>query len=300
MALFHKNYRETPARRVFKVFNYIFCTLIACLCLFPMLHILALSFSRSEFVNTNQVVLWPKGFNTFAYRDLLQNAQFFTSMWISVKRVALGLVVNMSLILLCAYPLSLNRERFGARQFYVWFFVITMLFGGGLIPTYLVVSRTGLLNSLWALVLPGAVQVMNVVLMQNFIKSLPYDISEAAFVDGAGHWRTMCQIILPLCKPSIAAISLFVMVGHWNEWFAGIIYMNNSKLYPLQSFLQTQITDFSQAEISQAVLEAQAERAAQASNRAAQMFLAMIPILCVYPFLQKHFTKGIVMGSVKG
>lgn len=300
MALFKKNYRETNARRVFKVFNYIFCVLVAALCLFPMLHILALSFSRSEFVNTNQVVLLPKGFTTVAYTDLLGNSQFFVSMGISVKRVFLGLIINMTLIILCAYPLSLNSMRFGARQFYVWFFVITMLFSGGLIPTYLVVSRLKLINSIFALVLPGAVQVMNVVLLQNFMKALPYEITEAAFVDGAGHWRTLVQIILPLCKPSVAAISLFVMVGHWNEWFNGIIYMNNTKLYPLQSFLQTQITDFTSAEINQAVLEAQAERAAAASNRAAQMFLAMIPILCVYPFLQKHFTKGIVMGSVKG
>lgn len=300
MALFKKNYRETNARCIFKAFNYVFCILIAALCLFPMLHILALSFSKSEFVNSNQVVLWPKGFNTVAYTDLLTNAQFFRSMLISFERVGLGLVINMTMIVLCAYPLAQSAQRFGARQFYVWFFVFTILFNGGLIPTFLVVSRTKLLNSIWALVLPGAVQVMNVVLLQNFIKALPFEISEAAFVDGAGHVRTLLQVILPLCRPSIAAISLFVMVGHWNEWFNGIIYMNNTKLYPLQSFLQTQITDFTSAEISQAVLEAQSERAAQASNRAAQMFLAMIPILCVYPFLQKHFTKGIVMGSVKG
>ena len=300
MAIIKKNYRETTARRIFKVFNYIFCVLCAALCLFPMLHILALSFSRSYYVNSNQVVLIPKGFNVIAYTTLLDNQQFFTSMFISFERVVLGLIINMSLIILTAYPLSQSRDHFGARQFYVWFFVFTMLFGGGLIPTYLVVTQTGLKNTIWALILPRAVQVSNVILMQHFIKSLPYEITEASFVDGAGHVRILTQIILPLCKPSIAAISLFVMVGHWNAWFDGIIYMSKTKLYPLQSFLQTQITDFNAAEISQAVLEAQSERAAQASNRAAQMFLAMIPILCVYPFLQKHFTKGIVMGSVKG
>lgn len=300
MALFKKNYRETTARRVFKVVNYIFCVLVACLCLFPMLHILALSFSKSEYVNSNRVVLWPMGFNVTAYKDLLTNKQFFVSMWISVKRVALGLVVNMAMVVCAGYPLSLSKDKFAGRQFYAWYFIFSMLFSGGMIPTYLVVSQTGLRNTLWALVLPGAVGVSNVILLQNFIKALPNEISEAAFVDGAGHFRTMFKIVLPLCKPSIAAISLFVMVGHWNEWFNGIIYMNRTEMYPLQSFLQTQITDFTSMEISQAVLEAESERAAAASNRAAQMFLAMLPILCVYPFLQKHFTKGIVMGSVKG
>lgn len=300
MALFAKNYRETSARRVFKVFNYVFCTVVALMCLFPMVHILALSFSASKFVNTNQVILIPKGFSTVAYTDLLENAQFFVSMGISFKRVALGLLVNMIVIILSAYPLSQPREKFASRQFYVWFFVFTMLFNGGMIPTYLIVLKTGLINSIWALILPGGVQIMNVVLLQNFMKALPTEISEAAFVDGAGHWRMLLRIILPLCKPSIAAISLFVMVGHWNEWFNGIIYMKNTKLYPLQSFLQTQITDFTATEMSQALLEQEAERAAQSSNRAAQIFLAMLPILCVYPFLQKHFTKGIVMGSVKG
>lgn len=300
MALFKKNYRETSARRVFKVVNYIFCVLVACLCLFPMLHILALSFSKSEYVNSNRVVLWPIGFNVTAYKDLLTNKQFFVSMWISVKRVVLGLVVNMAMVVCAGYPLSLSKDKFAGRQFYAWYFIFSMLFSGGMIPTYLVVSQTGLRNTLWALVLPGAVGVSNVILLQNFIKALPNEISEAAFVDGAGHFRTMFKIVLPLCKPSIAAISLFVMVGHWNEWFNGIIYMNRTEMYPLQSFLQTQITDFTSMEISQAVLEAESERAAAASNRAAQMFLAMLPILCVYPFLQKHFTKGIVMGSVKG
>ncbi len=300
MFKFRRNYRENTARRVFKVFNYIFCCLTAILCIAPMVHVLALSLSASKYVNSGMVLLIPKGLQLSAYKDLLTKEQFFISMWITVKRVLLGLVINMSVIILAGYPLSKRSSQFAGRQFYVWIFIFSMLFGGGLIPTYLVVAKTGLLNTIWALVLPGAVQVGNVILLQNFMKALPDEISEAAFIDGAGHWRTLTQVILPLCKPSLAAISLFVMVGHWNDWFAGSIYMQSYKDYPLQTYLQTQIIDWSKMDIEYMDPEMLALKAAQSSTRSAQMFLAMIPILCVYPFLQKHFTKGIVMGSVKG
>jgi len=298
--IFKKNYRETTSRRIFKVINYTFCTLMAALCILPMIHIFALSLSASHFVNANKVGLWPVGFQLSAYTDLLKKTQFFTSMGISLQRVALGLVINMTMITLVAYPLTRTRDRFAGRQFYVWYFVFSMLFSGGLIPTYLVVSKTGLLNNIWALILPGAIQVGNVILLQNFMKSLPDEISEAAFIDGAGNTRTLWSVILPLSKPSLAAISLFVMVGHWNEWFSGIIYMSDTRNYPLQSYLQTQIVDLSSVDISFYDPDMLATRAAESSSRAAQMFLAMIPILCVYPFLQKYFACGIVMGSVKG
>ncbi|MBR4235959.1 MAG: carbohydrate ABC transporter permease [Clostridia bacterium] len=295
-----RNYRENTARRVFKVFNYCFCCLTALLCLAPMIHVMALSLSASKYVNSGMVLLVPKGLQLTAYKDLLAKEQFFISMWISVKRVLLGLVINMTVIILASYPLSKRSSEFAGRQVYVWIFIFSMLFGAGLIPTYLIVANTGLLNTIWALILPGAVQVSNIILLQNFMKALPDEISEAAFIDGAGHWRTLTQVILPLCKPSLAAISLFVMVGHWNDWFAGSIYMQSYKDYPLQTYLQTQIIDWSKTDIEYMDPEMLALKAAQSSTRSAQMFLAMIPILCVYPFLQKHFTKGIVMGSVKG
>lgn len=300
MVIGQQSLRISKPRRIFVVVNYIFCTLVAILCILPMIHIFALSLSASEYVNSNSVGLWPVGFHTSAYTDLLGKTQFFVSMGISFKRVALGLIVNMTMIVLVAYPLSKPRARFASRQVYVWFFIFSMLFSGGLIPIYLVVGATGLINTIWALVLPGAVPVMYVILLQNYMKALPDEISESSFIDGAGHWRNMFQIILPLCKPSLAALGLFVVVGHWNEWFSGMIYMTNTKRFPLQSYLQTLIVDLSDVDISYVDPEMITARAAEASSRAAQMFLAMIPILCVYPFLQKHFTKGIVMGSVKG
>jgi putative aldouronate transport system permease protein len=288
---------QTP-RLAFLVADYFFCLIIAFLCMFPLIHILAMSFSSTPAVNAGIVGLVPVDFNVKAYQYVMQNFQFFLSYWISIKRVVLGLVINMLMTILAAYPLSKSRRQFRGRQVYVWYFIVTMLFSGGLIPSYLAVNATGLLNKIWALVIPGAVPVGNVILMQNFMKALPDEISESAFVDGAGHWRTLRSIILPLCAPSIAAISLFCIVGHWNEWFSGILYMNSNTLYPLQSYLRTLIID---AQIDFSIdPENLANKTAQAANQAAQMFLAMIPVLIIYPFVQKHFTTGIVMGSVKG
>ncbi|MGI6672280.1 MAG: carbohydrate ABC transporter permease [Christensenellales bacterium] len=295
-----QNYRESNAYRVFKVFNYAFCITVSLLCILPMVHVFALSLSSPQYVNANKVGIFPVGFTIQAYKELLDKPQFFVSMGISFKRVAIALVVNMSMIILSAYPLSKTKSQFRGRQVYVWIFIISMLFSGGLIPTYLVVNATGLLNTIWALVIPGAVQVGNIILLQNFIRALPDEITEASFIDGAGHWRTLGQIVLPLCKPSLAAISLFVMVGHWNDWFSGTIYMQNVKNYPLQSYLQTQIIDWTKLDIEFIDPEMLAARTAESSSRAAQMFLAMLPILSVYPFLQRYFTTGIVMGSVKG
>lgn len=294
-----KDLYVSPSRRAFVILNYLFGIIMAFACLFPLLHVLALSFSSSSAVNSGRVILFPVDLSMNAYKFILRNNQFFISFNISIKRVILGLVIHLSMVVLAGYPLSKSRHRFAARQFYVWFFVFTMLFNAGLIPTYLVVNKTGLINTIWALVIPGAVPVFNVILMQNFMKALPEEIGESAFVDGAGHWLTLIKITFPLCKPAIAAISLFIMVGHWNEWFNGMIYMNDPKLYPLQSYLRAQIVDMTKIELSMTP-EDLAARAAESSNRAAQMFLAMIPVLVVYPFLQRHFTTGIVMGSVKG
>ena len=265
-----------------------------------MIHILALSFSSTWAVNSGQVSLWPIGFNIKAYENMVTDTQFFISFWTSSKRVILGLVTQMTMVVLAGYPLSKTKAQFPMRQFFAWFFVFTMLFGAGLIPTYLVVAKTGLLNTIWALIIPGAVPVYYTILMQNFIKELPAEISESAYIDGAGQWRVLLNIVLPLCKPALAAISLFIMVGHWNEWFGGLVYMNNPRLYPLQTYLRTKIVNIERQLDVSMTYEDLAARTAAASNRAAQMFLAMIPALIVYPFLQRHFTKGIVSGSVKG
>jgi putative aldouronate transport system permease protein len=204
----------------------------------------------------------------------------------------------MGMTILAAYPISQSRLRFRARSFYTWFFLIAVLFNGGLIPTYLVVLRTGLINSIWALVLPGAVPLFEVILMQNFMKTLPDEIKESAAIDGAGQWRILLQIVLPLCQVSIATISLFLVVNNWNAWYDGMLYINDNARFPLQTYLRTIIV---QADLNQLTdVNSLAKLVATGGADAAKIFIAMLPIMVVYPFAQKHFVKGIVMGSVKG
>jgi putative aldouronate transport system permease protein len=290
--------KEPASRLIFEAANYVFCSLVAIACIIPLLHILAMSFSGSAAVNSGAVGLLPVDFSLASYEYILSTPAFTRSMWVSAKRVALGLCTSMPLTILAAYPLSKDRGKFGARQIYVWYFMVSMLVGGGLIPTFLLVSSLKLTDSVWALVLPGAVNVYNIILLQNYIKSLPEEIMESAYVDGAGHFRTMIQIVLPLCKPVLATLVLFVSVANWNAWFDGLIYMNKPAHYPLQSYLQTIVVEIDMTMVQS--IDSLTFNLTQKGNNAAQIFLAMLPIICVYPFLQKFFTKGIVLGSVKG
>lgn len=287
------------SRKVFLTFNSAFLITLAVFCLLPLVHVVALSFSSSAAATAGSVTFWPIGFTTAAYEYLLDGGQFLRSVGISVQRVVLGVVVNMVLTVLIAYPLSQERSAFRWRTVYVWFLVITMLFSGGLIPLFMVVQATGLIGSIWALILPTAVPVFNVILLLNFFRGLPRELAEAAFVDGAGHWRVLWQIYLPLSKPALATITLFTIVFHWNSWFDGIIYMNSPEDYPLQSYLQTLVVDRDLSVLSPEEMEL-LTRISDRTFTAAGIFLAAIPVILIYPFLQRHFAKGIVLGSVKG
>jgi putative aldouronate transport system permease protein len=272
--------------------------LIAALCLAPILHILAISFSGKDSIISGQVGFLPIAFTMDNYNYVVKENAFYTAFRISVIRTILAWVVQITLTILAAYPISLGRVRFRARNFYTWYFLIAVLFSGGLIPTYLVVLRTGITNSIWALILPGAVPLFNVILMQNFMKALPDEIKESAAIDGAGQWRTLIQIVLPLCQVSIATISLFIVVGNWNAWYDGMLYINDNHKFPLQTYLRTVIV---RPDLSQVTdVDDLAKMVASGGADAAKIFLSMLPIMLVYPFAQKHFVKGIVLGSVKG
>lgn len=290
-------YKEGLSRRMFIAVNNIFLGFCAIVCIFPLVHLLAISFSSSIAVDSGMVLAWPKEFQLDAYINLIANQKFYSAFAISVLRTVLGVVVNMMITVLAAYPLSMNSLKFRGRQFFVWFFIISMLFSGGLIPTYLVVSATGLLDTIWALILPGAVPVFNLILLQNFIKELPDEISESASIDGASHWRILFRIVLPLSTPVLATLVLFVAVTHWNAWFDGMLYMNRAEHYPLQTYLRSVVVEVDLNTMTDITL---ASTVTEKNNRAAQIITAMIPVLLVYPFLQKYFTTGIVLGSVKG
>ena len=296
--------KTSPSRKLFLVVNYIILTIISLLCVLPFINLLAISFSEKPAVAANEVSFWPVGFNVAAYKFILDNDQFLRALWISIQRTVLGVLINIVLIIFTAYPLSKSKQDFRLRNVFSWYFVVTILFSGGLIPTYMVVKYTGLMDTIWALVLPGAVQVFNMLVVMNYMRSLPRELEEAAYIDGAGHFQTLFNVILPVCTPTLATVTLFSFVGHWNSWYDGMIYMNTVDKYPLQTYLQTIVINpeafFRNAtNISQELGNFLNLVNARTTN-AAQLFLATIPILCVYPFLQKYFTTGLVMGSVKG
>ncbi|MDG0790290.1 carbohydrate ABC transporter permease [Cohnella ginsengisoli] len=292
-------YNRSAGYRLFALFNYVFLSLVALSCILPIIHVLAISFSSASAVTAGEVKLWPVDFTSASYENVFGKPAFIAASWVSLQRVALGVPLSMLLITLLAYPLSKDNKQFRFRTLYVWLLVFTMLFSGGLIPYYIAVKETGLIDSLWALVLPSAVQVFNVVLLLNFFRNLPKELEESAKLDGANHWTILWRIYVPVSLPALATVMLFTIVYHWNSWFDGLIFMNRPENYPLQTFLQVNIIvkDLSQMTAQEAELYFKVN---DRTGRAAQIFAASLPILLAYPFLQRFFMKGIVLGSVKG
>jgi putative aldouronate transport system permease protein len=297
---------RSSSRRAFLAANTLFLTLAAAICLFPMIHLLALSFSSARAAAAGRVSLFPIEFTLSSYRYVAQKSEFWRSFAVSLQRIAIALPLTLIITVLAAYPLSKNKQRFHARPYYTYFFLVPMLFSGGLIPLYLVIRQVGLIDRLLGLILPQTVVVFYCILLMNFFRDMPKEIEEAAIVDGAGPIGTLVRVILPLATPPIATIALFIIVGHWNEWFMAIIIMNTPEKYPLQTYLQSVIAPGA-AELAvssqSAMSPAELARMREISDRtfkSAQIFVAMIPVLMIYPFLQKYFTKGLVLGSVKG
>lgn len=289
----------SKGEKIFNVINSIFLVAVALFCLAPMVYMLVVSLSDNAQVVAGNVTFWPKKFTTATYEYLLGYQAFWKSMGISVVRTALSLVFTLTLTVLSAYPLSKSPKKFYGRSIFAWYFFIPMLINGGLIPTYMIISRLGLIGSLWALILPSAVTVFYVMLLLNFFRGLPEELEEAALLDGAGQWTILFRVFLPLATPALATIAVYCSLAQWNEWFNGIIYMKTPSQYPLMSYLQATVLNVDMESLS---AEEQQKMASIGSDtyQAAQLFIAALPMLCIYPFMQKYFTKGLVMGSVKG
>lgn len=266
-------------------------------CLLPLLNTLAISFSNNSAVNANQVGILPVGFTLSSYKKLLEDNQFWRSAWISVLRVVLGTGLNMLMMILLAYPLSRSKNRFASRDIYMKLIIFAMLFNGGLIPGYIIVSKLHLLNTIWALVLPGAVPVFNVILLMNFMKGLPEALEEAAVIDGASEWTILTRVVLPISKPGLATVALFCIVNHWNDYFQGLIYMRTPSKYPLQTYIQQLTIDVSQITDTQQLIYFMT--ISTRTLNAAKIVVATVPLLVIYPFLQRYFVTGIVIGAVK-
>ena len=293
---------KTRANRIFHFVNIFILAVVSLLCVLPFINLLAISFSDSAAVAAGAVGFTPVDFTLSAYEYALKGGKFIRALFISFERVFLGVGLNLILMVLTAYPLSKTRKKVAGRNIYMVYFVITMLVSGGMIPTYLVVTGLGLKDTIWALILPGALPVYNMVILMNFMRGIPEEIEEAAAIDGASPFQILTRVLLPILKPSLATVGLFCIVTHWNDWFSGMIYMNNPDNYPLQTYLQSLLQNFEQLLRTQSSQDIQALLAQMdaRTGRAAQLFLGAIPVMVIYPFLQKYFTKGLVLGSVKG
>lgn len=289
---------KSSGARMFNGLNAGFLILITLLCLTPLWYILMISLSEKSAVNAGAVTFWPVGFNLLSYQKIVSEAAFFMSFWVSVKRVVLGTIVTLGAVLMMAFPLSRTSRQLPHRNVYMWVLIFCMLFNGGTIPWYLTIRSYGLIDSIWGLVLAGGLPIFSVILVINFFRNVPSALEEAAYVDGAGPWRTFLQIYVPVSAPVIATITLFTIVGYWNEFFQGLVLSTKQSNYPLQTYIQQLVVslNLSNMDTEQIKLSSQLNNK---SLNAAKIFIAMVPVLIIYPFLQKFFITGITLGSVK-
>lgn len=298
--------KTTTSRKIFVCGNYFFLTILALICLFPFVHLLAISFSSDSYTSAGLVSLWPKGFTIDAYSILITKPEFFRAFGISVVRTVVGTALSLVIIILTAYPLSKSGKVLKGRTAIVWIFAFTMFFGGGLAAFYVLLNSLGMIDNYLTFILPGACDVWFVLMLMNFFRGIPKEIEEAAVLDGCNQFQILFRIFVPISLPSIFTIVLFTATGHWNSWFDGIVFMNDPSRYPLQSYLYMMLESSDPAKLAGASGTLTPEQIEALKNlggkniQAAQIFLGMLPITLVYPFVQRYFIKGITIGSVKG
>ena len=302
----HNRIYNSVGDRIFRVFDYIILSLLTLSCLLPMLHVVALSFSDSVSASANKVVFIPKGFNLAAYETMLANPAFSKSFFVSVFRTIVGTAINLFITVLAAYPLSKENNELRGRKWISLFFIIPMMIGGGLIPTYLLVKNLGMLNTVWALVLPGCLSVYNMIVARTFFKSnISEELYEAAEIDGCSQGQFFFRIALPLSAAITAILVLYYGVGHWNSYFSALVYITDAEKYPLQLVLRniliTNETALAQSATTEAARAALREKQELIDvMKYSLIIISSIPVLLLYPFIQKHFVKGVMIGSLKG
>jgi putative aldouronate transport system permease protein len=271
-------------------------TLLTLLCLMPIVNVVAMSFASLTDIVSGDFILWPKQLDFKAYHYIFNTGVFFTSLGNTVWITVVGTIVNLAVTSLLAYVCS--RQRFSGRRMLLFMVLFSMLFSGGMIPTYLIVKATGLMNTLWALVIPTAVSAFNLLVMREFFESIHESIIESATIDGCNDLGIFFKIVLPLSVPSLATFTLFYAVSNWNQYFSAILYLNKSTLWPLQILLR-QVVLIGQSDIY-SQLSAGEALPMPISTQMATVVLASAPIVVLYPFLQRYFVKGLSLGAVKG
>lgn len=290
-----KRYR-TVNGTIFDVLNYVILFLLTLIMIFPLVYVIAGSFTSDAELAVKRIVFIPSKPTLASYRYILTSGVILTSFLNSVLITIVGSAINILLTALTAYPLS--RDTLIGRKFFMKLIVFTMLFSGGMIPNYLLVKSLGLLNTYWSLWLPGAISAYNLVLLRSFFMSLPGEVIDSARIDGCSEPQILVRVVFPLSLPALSAIGMFYLVGHWNAYFSALMYIDDMYQWPLQVWLR-QIVILSQTGFDPNAVPGSFVMPPETSKLAV-VCIAVVPILCVYPFLRKNFTKGVMLGSVKG
>jgi len=293
-------HRDNGIDRVFSITNYVVLFLFLLAVAYPMIYVVSASFSSPSAVTAGKVWLWPVDLSMDGYDAVFKSDRIWVGFRNSLFYASVGTLVNVVMTILAAYPLS--RKDFAGRNVVMFLFVFTLLFGGGLIPTYLVVKQTGLLNTVWAMIIPGALSVYNVIITRTFFQAtIPDELLEAAQMDGCSDFRFVRDVVIPLSGPIIAVNALFYAVGHWNAFFNALIYLTNPNLFPLQLVLreilvQENYDPAAMRDITEMFRRQELARVL----KYALIVVATVPVLAIYPFVQKHFVRGVLIGSLKG
>lgn len=294
--------KESLSERIFSIFNYILLTVIALLMLYPIINIVAVSFSNYEAYLKEPWMIFPKDFTLEAYKLVFRNGYFWRSYMNTIIVTVASTALSLTVTLLFAWPMA--RKEIKGKPFFMAILIFTMVFNAGMIPNYLNMQDMNLLNTLWVLILPGAFNTFNCVIMMSFLRELPYELVEAAMVDGGSEPYILRKIVVPLSKPVLASVTLFLAVGAWNSYFGAQIYIQNRELWPialtLKEILMAASTAILEAGADPAALSAIGTEIESKTIQYASVIISTLPIMCVYPFLQKHFAKGVMVGSVKG
>jgi len=290
-------YRKSIGARLFDTLNTMLMIIIVFVTLYPLYYIAIVSLSHGHAVLTKSVKFFPVGFTLESYKSVFKDPAIARSLLNSVLYTSVGTFVNLTCTALCAYPLA--RREFSGRTFFTWMVTATMFFSGGIIPLYLLVLKLGLMNTIWAIVLPVAINPWYMFMLRTYFEGTPQDIYDSARIDGASEFRILYQIALPLAKPALATLLLFYAVDHWNSWFNALIFLDDKSKYPIQLVLRSVVL-LGRFEDQQGLADETTGLILPTTLKYATIMVSTLPILIVYPFVQKYFTKGITVGAIKG
>ena len=296
--------RQSIGSKTFDVINLALMLALFVIFAYPFLNVIAISFSNYQNIAKGLVTFFPRGFTIESYGFVMRDSYLYSSYLNTIFYAASHTILMLAITSLVAYPLS--KKYFIGNTFVTIYILITMFFNGGLIPTYLNISRLGLRSTIWAMILPGCVSGFNVILFRTFFKNVPEELCESAYMEGASEFRILISIVIPLSKALLATFALFSVVGVWNSWFNALLYLDKQEMYPLQMVLRSYLYKISSAQLqgragmSSAINPLELRTIDPKSVQMAMIVITMFPIMAIYPFFQKHFMKGVIIGAIKG